>query len=670
MAETSPKLAEWIAASLRAQEADHAARAAITQAWTEARPTDAPLDDKAALRGFVQHMRQTGYGPLLPDLLADLTSRLPNAAWAWIQAAEAAGAAGDHDRMRALADTIRSRFPAVPAGARLAIQAALQSGHLDDVAAVLAATPAGREDEDAALAGRIALAERDGDHPAALAAGLALAARKPKRPDGSLAIIRALVRLSRLDEAEARAATLLPLHPFSAAMAQEAAEIAEARGDHEAALIRWAEMRKRSRATPVAFLGTLRCLRATKRMDLAMPVLYEALARFPDHLELLVTAARIAEGAVQVEDADLFWQRAVRLAPDDPALALSAALCLIGSPAGRPARMPEVLHRLQAHHAAFPDFAEAYAAHVNALRMARHPALAIATSASWCDAFPDIPAIALARAGAYEDLGRPDLALAEVQALRGRMPATMDLELVTVRALSVAGLHDQADAACAACLTAHPGNARALLEHARISTRRGDWEQAHARLLDAQKRLPDNDKIAHELQLLRQQRAEPEPDAPPESETPALFARFESLGGTGVSCEFAMIQRQQGADRVGLLRWSRNEVHHLLDALAAEFEGVGSEESTVLKTARHGPDNEEYVTQDRRYFMESHTFVQTSDAPAESMFRQTCRRLRFLRGKLLEDLRAADRIFVFKAHQTGHRGGIADAAYRAAGLCG
>jgi hypothetical protein len=47
--------------------------------------------------------------------------------------------------------------------------------------------------------------------------------------------------------------------------------------------------------------------------------------------------------------------------------------------------------------------------------------------------------------------------------------------------------------------------------------------------------------------------------------------------------------------------------------------------------------------------MESHTFVRTSDAPADRMFTQTCRRLRFLRGKLLEDLRAAEKIFVYRA---------------------
>ena len=43
-----------------------------------------------------------------------------------------------------------------------------------------------------------------------------------------------------------------------------------------------------------------------------------------------------------------------------------------------------------------------------------------------------------------------------------------------------------------------------------------------------------------------------------------------------------------------------------------------------------------------------HTFVQANEIAQETMLEQSCRRLQFLRGKLLEDLRAADKVFVYK----------------------
>jgi tetratricopeptide (TPR) repeat protein len=431
---------------------------------------------------------------------------------------------------------------------------------------------------------------------------------------------------------------------------QAAAQIADARGDFDAALHRWSEMRKRARTTPDGFIGALQSLKRAKRMDMATPILYEGLARFPGNETLLVLAAQTAEGATQVDDADLFWQRVLGVCPDDAGYALAAALCLMCSPVGRPGRMGEVLRRLGAHHARFPHHAAAYVAHLNALREIKQPEVAIEVSADWCALFPKDVRLALARAGAFEDLGDREAALAEVAALRSRVGSTPDVEASYVRALSIAGQYDAADRAGALALTKYPSALRLLMEYSRISTRRGDWHEAYQRLLDARRVLPNDVGIARELQNTRLQLAEALPDGHTYAGPNDAIMRFESLGGTGVSCEFGMVQRELGRDSIGLLRWSRNEASHLIDALGCEFEGVGSEESTILKTVRHAVDDEEYVTQDRRFFMESHTFVRTSDAPADAMFKQTCRRLRFLRGKLLEDLRAGEKIFMFKAH--------------------
>jgi hypothetical protein len=46
--------------------------------------------------------------------------------------------------------------------------------------------------------------------------------------------------------------------------------------------------------------------------------------------------------------------------------------------------------------------------------------------------------------------------------------------------------------------------------------------------------------------------------------------------------------------------------------------------------------------------MRMHTFVSQTEVPADKMFDQLCRRLVFLRDKLISDLREANKIFVYK----------------------
>jgi predicted Zn-dependent protease len=648
MAQSTEHLEKAIQAAMARVAGPAAAGRGFQVAWQEARRDNA--DDHLAVRALVHRLRQDGHAYLIAGLTAALAEQVPDAAWAWGLAAESAVAAEDYESALDKAEELRRRFPNLDIGLRFALEALTPMGRLHEVAGLLQQLTPEQLEMEWALVPRIAVAERNGEHVKALEAGQALAKLWPRRPEGFLAEISAISRLGRHDEAERGIANLIAGFPHHAGVWQAGAQIADARGDFDAALHRWAEMRKRARTVPDGFIGALQSLKRAKRMDMATPILYEGLARFPNNETLLVIAAQTAEGATQVDDADLFWQRVLAICPDDAGYALSAALCLMCSPVGRPGRMGQVLHRLGGHHARFPHHAAAYVAHLNALREIKQPEVAIEASAGWCALFPKDVRLALARAGAFEDKGDREGALAEVAALRGRVGSNPEVEAAFVRALSIAGQYDAADRAGAAALTKFPSALRLLMEYSRISTRRGDWHEAYQRLLDARRILPNDVGIARELQNTRLQLAEALPDGHSSAVPNDAIMRFESLGGTGVSCEFGMVQRELGRDSIGLLRWSRNEASHLIDALGCEFEGVGSEESTILKTVRHAVDDEEYVTQDRRFFMESHTFVRTSDAPAEAMFKQTCRRLRFLRGKLLEDLRAGEKIFMFKAH--------------------
>jgi hypothetical protein len=125
-----------------------------------------------------------------------------------------------------------------------------------------------------------------------------------------------------------------------------------------------------------------------------------------------------------------------------------------------------------------------------------------------------------------------------------------------------------------------------------------------------------------------------------------LMMNFESLGGSGHGCEFGILQRGFGAEPLGLLRWADLAPHLLAEALEQEFEGVGLVENTILFVPPG--DRPEYWTRDSRYWMAMRTFVAADATSEEQMREQVCRRLQFLRDKLIGDLRASAKIFVFK----------------------
>jgi len=134
-------------------------------------------------------------------------------------------------------------------------------------------------------------------------------------------------------------------------------------------------------------------------------------------------------------------------------------------------------------------------------------------------------------------------------------------------------------------------------------------------------------------------------EAPParadEAEVRELLMGFESIGDT---CEFGIVQRRYGAEPISLLRWASTNPDMLVAALDDNLAGVGEAENVVLQVT-----NGEYTTSDRRYHMFSHTFTRAAAQPFETFFAQQCRRMQFLRRKLLEDVAGAEKIFVYKS---------------------
>jgi len=127
-----------------------------------------------------------------------------------------------------------------------------------------------------------------------------------------------------------------------------------------------------------------------------------------------------------------------------------------------------------------------------------------------------------------------------------------------------------------------------------------------------------------------------------------LVLQFESLGGRMLGCEFGIFQRDCGAEPLGLLRWADMPYDGIVAVLESRFEGVGTEENTILFLTAISGGRGEYCTRDRRGFMFMRAFIYEDEVPFDRMYASACRRLQFLARKLIEDLVEGNKIFVFR----------------------
>lgn len=119
----------------------------------------------------------------------------------------------------------------------------------------------------------------------------------------------------------------------------------------------------------------------------------------------------------------------------------------------------------------------------------------------------------------------------------------------------------------------------------------------------------------------------------------ALVMRFEGLGD---NCEFGLMQRQVGRERLSLLRYAGSrETHRLIEAVQQDFVGFGTAEDLWISTF-HG----EWIATSQRYGFNFHTGEHV-DAMTEAQIREAeSTKLTFMAGKLVEDLESCSKVFV------------------------
>jgi hypothetical protein len=116
---------------------------------------------------------------------------------------------------------------------------------------------------------------------------------------------------------------------------------------------------------------------------------------------------------------------------------------------------------------------------------------------------------------------------------------------------------------------------------------------------------------------------------------------FESLGD---NCELGAAQRAFGAEPLSLFRWCYVDPAALYRALEVRFEGLGTPENVEIERDQRGG----FLAVDTVFGFKGHASVPPDSTDVAAIHATECRKLQFLRSKLIEELETGDKIFVFK----------------------
>lgn len=505
----------------------------------------------------------------------------------------------------------------------------------------------------------------------------------------------ALRELGRFDEAETHLDEAIRRFPNERSPWVDRAWLATSRRDSPLAAERWTAVREKFPDTREAYLRGAQALTALWQYDEADVVLSDGMSRFPDDAELACEAAWLAfnrkvpdEAAgrfevvrkrfpdnptghlgaalvlrdkFQLRDAEALLEEASQQLPNARRLALEYAQLPMFPPLKRDRHPEEAFRRLEQVLTQFPDYEEAYLAMIRFKRQEGCFAEADAVAAIALDHLPESAALAAEHGTIAAELGDWPEAIRRYTQARDRFPRHAGGVVGLAAALSANDRHDEADAVLGEALARFANVSSVFLEHGRIAARREDWPAALARWNEGKRRFPDEREFDHRIFEARLHLTEADGrtdfamDAgtqvsaftDPREAMRSLIMDFESLGGRGLGCEFGMFQREFGAEPLGLLRWADMPFDGLIFALENRFEGVGTPENTELFVSRDGA-RPEWCTTDTRGFMFMRAFVYEDEMPRERMWTQVLRRLVFLKDKLIADLEAGEKIFVYR----------------------
>ena len=339
-----------------------------------------------------------------------------------------------------------------------------------------------------------------------------------------------------------------------------------------------------------------------------------------DDIEAIRALAAKADDAKQTRSAERIWRALSERLPPDPWLLMQHSNALV-----RCRRFEDAEQVVRDGMERFPDLVDMRAQSARIAHAREDWPQAARRWQDVLDLSPGQRSDWIAAATAYR---KADLTeLADRLLARAISLDPTDVEFHILRAVNAEHANDWLNAV--ACWEA----ARRLRpEDLGIANSRGDaiWQETISRLEHGAPATPDLATV-------------PVPDGDDQAAIlKATALRFEGLGD---NCEFGIVQRRFGADPIGLFRFAAINVSNLTIMLNEELGRLGDPEFTRLDLTPGG----EYLVQDTRGFYLMHSFVKEGSVEPARFLKQQLTRIGFLNRKLLEDLRNAEKVFVYKA---------------------
>ena len=331
------------------------------------------------------------------------------------------------------------------------------------------------------------------------------------------------------------------------------------------------------------------------------------------------------------------------------------------------------LVRLEAARERFGDFKALFLSSARIAARAGKTEIAISVLSDASVKWPDDAEILEESARQHEVKEDWPAALRLYQAIRTGHPHSPAGYLGEARIRARLGASDVAEAIIAEGLKRFPQDVRLYVASAEIAMQRNDWRAAIERWQEAERRSPGDAGIANRLQAARLAALEGDPTdlgRSPDGKDPlrddsVLMMQFESLGGADhQGCEFGLIQRAFGAEPLGLFRWTSIEPAMLVQALRTRFASVGQRETTRIDV-REFENRQEYATIDTRLDAFTHNFLFADEISRERAEAMIFTRLKFLTRKLIADLEAGEKIFVYRLVSRNLEPAELDALHRA-----
>jgi tetratricopeptide (TPR) repeat protein len=486
-------------------------------------------------------------------------------------------------------------------------------------------------------AARLAAALRAGT----AAVGRWLTSRWPAPAAGADAYLREALSLKaagRFAEADAVLSHASASFPDDFETAFQYAALAEDKTDTDEKLRRWRWLHARFPEHPLAHARLGGAVRRSGDRAEAQSVLNAAIARFPDSSEVAMEWAMLALEAMDSAEALQRWQAVVARFPDNPFGHAGVAIAL------------RQLLRLD----------EADAVLIGAM-----------------ERFPSAAFLASEYAVNGDMRGDNDAAFRRWNTVRERFPEDAIGYAGLGAALGKANRFAEADALLAVAVERFPQDVNVASNYAWVAVSRSDWHEAIRRCEAANARFPEHPAVkeswrhtlwhaklaaADEQAAVREGTSHSAPHIarsgiPSLSENLVavgpggddgllaqdLLMKFESLGE---NCELGFVQRHYGAEPLGLLRWAGIPLPKLIRGLEDGFAGVGTPANTAMYV---DPNIQEYRIADKTYDLSMHTFIAEDKENEGVIFEKICRRARYLRQKLLDDLALGEKIFVFQS---------------------